>query len=584
MPDTRLDKILTLGTAADRAAFVPDPPTNVLVVWFETDTGASYVWDGAVWVLQSAGSGAGTVTGPVTSTDKAIARWAGVAGTALADSTPIVEDDGRITTLTDPTGLQDASTKAYVDTQIAAAIAAAVGAAQNSFLVSGGQVVWDTAYTFLVSAATYYINGVLYASAAATVTLAAADATFDRLDSIAVDNTGLVIVVPGVPAAQPSTADIDPGTQLRLSIVLVSAATTQPAAATAHLLYADNAGGPTEWNWTASGASINVNSTNSPRHGTKSIEGTATVAGVYAQGQIPAGTLDPNLSALLVLYIQSKAAWSNNRGLQITLRNAGVTEGVPVTIARTGTWGFDSSITGVYQQIAIPIVQFGVIAGTVIDQVRIADFGGPIGFYLDDISFQGGATSQPATGLTQELGDARYRRLAVPLVLSAPADVTGVLPAANVGAHASTHNTGGTDPITALNASVITTGTLAAARLPARTAAIGLVIDGGGSVITAGVKGDLYVPFACTITASTLIADLAGSIVLDVLMSASFATTPTVSIVGGAPPTLSTALTAQDTTLTGWTVAVAAGSRLRVSGTGPSVLTRVTFTLTVTVP
>jgi hypothetical protein len=148
-------------------------------------------------------------------------------------------------------------------------------------------------------------------------------------------------------------------------------------------------------------------------------------------------------------------------------------------------------------------------------------------------------------------------------------------------AHHATHETGGADAIAALAASVITTGTIAAARLPPRIGAVGLVIDGGGAVITTGVKGDLYVPFACTITASTLIADQAGSVVLNVLLSASYATTPTASIVASAPPTLAAAAAAQDTTLAGWAVSVAAGSRLRVTVTSASTITRLGLTLTV---
>jgi len=151
-------------------------------------------------------------------------------------------------------------------------------------------------------------------------------------------------------------------------------------------------------------------------------------------------------------------------------------------------------------------------------------------------------------------------------------------------AHHASHETGGADAIVALAAGVITTGTIAAARLPARVGAVGLVIDGGGAVLTTGVKGDVYLPFACTLTASTLIADVAGSVVLDLKLSASYATVPTVSIVAGAPPTLATAASAQDTSLTGWTVSVAAGSRLRYSVTSAATLTRLTHTLTVSVP
>lgn len=61
------------------------------------------------------GGGIGDVTGPGASTDNAIARFHGGTGKIIQNSIPLVEDDGRISTVTDPTGAQDAATKAYVD-------------------------------------------------------------------------------------------------------------------------------------------------------------------------------------------------------------------------------------------------------------------------------------------------------------------------------------------------------------------------------------------------------------------------------------------------------------------------------------
>lgn len=55
------------------------------------------------------------VTGPSSSTDNAIVRYDGTTGKLVQDSTPIVQDDGRISLVTDPTAAQDAATKAYVD-------------------------------------------------------------------------------------------------------------------------------------------------------------------------------------------------------------------------------------------------------------------------------------------------------------------------------------------------------------------------------------------------------------------------------------------------------------------------------------
>jgi hypothetical protein len=116
--------------------------------------------------------------------------------------------------------------------------------------------------------------------------------------------------------------------------------------------------------------------------------------------------------------------------------------------------------------------------------------------------------------------------------------------------------------------------------------AIEFVIDGGGSVITSGSKGDLQITFACTITQWTLLADQSGSIVVDVLRSTYAAYPPTSSIATGGVPTLSSAASAQASTSGVWaSTAIVAGDILRFSVTGtPTSVTRVTLSLAFTRP
>lgn len=154
-------------------------------------------------------------------------------------------------------------------------------------------------------------------------------------------------------------------------------------------------------------------------------------------------------------------------------------------------------------------------------------------------------------------------------------------------AHKTSHETGGSDAIAALSGSVITTGTIASARLPARIGAVGLIIDGGGSVITTGVKGFVEVPFACTITAVTLLstdaAVTSGSIVVDIWKD-TYANYPPVvgdSITASAKPTLSSATKSRDTTLTGWTTSLAAGDVLGFKVDSVSTVLKVLVSLTV---
>lgn len=117
-----------------------------------------------------------------------------------------------------------------------------------------------------------------------------------------------------------------------------------------------------------------------------------------------------------------------------------------------------------------------------------------------------------------------------------------------------------------------------------RTQQIGITIDGGGSPITAGLKGFKSFPVAGTITGWRLLADAAGDVQFDVLKS-DYATFPTqASIVAAAPPALSGVQKDEDTVGT-WTTAVAAGDvfGFEVEAAPTPTVTRVTLELTIVV-
>lgn len=113
------------------------------------------------------------------------------------------------------------------------------------------------------------------------------------------------------------------------------------------------------------------------------------------------------------------------------------------------------------------------------------------------------------------------------------------------------------------------------------TSSVQFIIDGGGSAITIGVKGDIRFPFACTITKVSVLANESGSIVLDLWKDtyANFPPTVADTITASAKPTLASATKAEDSTLTGWTTAIAAGSTLRVNVDSITTCTRVALVI-----
>ena len=115
----------------------------------------------------------------------------------------------------------------------------------------------------------------------------------------------------------------------------------------------------------------------------------------------------------------------------------------------------------------------------------------------------------------------------------------------------------------------------------ARNCCINYVIDGSGTAISTGVKPYIVIPFAMTITGWTILADVSGSIVVDVWKDTYSNFPPLVAdtITGSEKPTLSSAQKNQDLTLTTWTTTVSAGDILVFNVDSCSTITKVTITI-----
>lgn len=267
----------------------------------------------------------------------------------------------------------------------------------NAF-ISGGGVAWVSGFTYTVSAAVYAINGTRYTSPLTTVTLGAADPTNPRIDVIAVNSSGAVVVIPGTASPAPVEPVVDPSTQLLDTIVFVNAGATGPSGTSITIIYDEN----TEWTTSGSG-SWNFNDTTHPYHGTKDISVTSAANGDF--GQFQNGTT-VNLATIntLVFYIQSKASWPKQKSLQIQFQNSGTRVGSAVTL-KDGAFNFSSSNTTSYQQIVIPINTFATsgLANQLYMFVNGASTS--IGFYLDFIQLQinsssGGGGTGTVTSVT----------------------------------------------------------------------------------------------------------------------------------------------------------------------------------------
>ena len=159
--------------------------------------------------------------------------------------------------------------------------------------------------------------------------------------------------------------------------------------------------------------------------------------------------------------------------------------------------------------------------------------------------------------------------------------VVGALAASNL----SGTNTG--DQTITLTGDVTGSGTgsfAATVKSNIKTRDITFAIDGGGSAIAAG--GIWYlsnVNFAGTITAWDIVADVAGSIVIDVWKTNAAVPTVANTITAAALPTLSSAQSAFAGAITAWTTSVAAGDVFAFKVNSATTVTKVNLNIRVTV-
>jgi hypothetical protein len=108
------------------------------------------------------------------------------------------------------------------------------------------------------------------------------------------------------------------------------------------------------------------------------------------------------------------------------------------------------------------------------------------------------------------------------------------------------------------------------------------VINGNAQRLDTGVKGPgLPIYFDCEIVEATLLADIVGSVVLDIWNDTYGAYPPTDadSITSSSPLTLSNAIKTTDTALTGWSTSLQAGDTLRFNIDSVTAITSLTVGL-----
>jgi len=265
-------------------------------------------------------------------------------------------------------------------------------------LFSGGIATWSgSGLTFDVTSATYCINDNAYVFGGGSIALNAANATFDRFDALALDNTGTLVKITGTPSANPAVPTVNPATQLYLTAILVRAGATTSGSQV--VLWNENIGAP---EYTASSglpSFVNFNNTTNPYNLTKAAD-----AGIFNSNDfiLFEGTgYNKNSYQNLKFFIRLKSQLTKLDFIQVQLITGGLSgasKSLPITL--DASVGFNSSLAGVYQNVTIPLSNFVHPADyqNITGVAFVLQQNGSTGFYLDYITLQGGVLNPPSNG------------------------------------------------------------------------------------------------------------------------------------------------------------------------------------------
>lgn len=141
--------------------------------------------------------------------------------------------------------------------------------------ILSGFVDWVQGLEFVHTDLYYRFNNQIYFIESQNFTLDDADPLLNRIDVVAVNNEGELVIVKGLPNENEQEPTIDFNTQLRVTLINVNAGETAPGNVSEEVIYNENLGEPNEWNETTLSPlnNIDFNGIDSPFTGVKHIDG-----------------------------------------------------------------------------------------------------------------------------------------------------------------------------------------------------------------------------------------------------------------------------------------------------------------------
>lgn len=268
-------------------------------------------------------------------------------------------------------------------------------------LLNGG-VSYVSGLTFNVSPLEYIIGDSIYTIPnSSNLILNSGDTTYDRIDVIIADISGNTLVVEGSPSVNPEKPNIDETTQLEITFIIVPASSVT-LDITSLILYNDNLGTPSEWNFGSVGSQptrIIGSSTEQAYSGTTSIRVSGVTGNFTTSFRLTGGTsVDTSDYSSLQFAIRNLSANTTTSQIRIRfLTTSGTQNGSAVFMNAAGTSNYvqyNNNNTSSWQLISIPLWRF-YLTNNFVQVLEISFNSSNARYYFDLIELIEGYSTLP---------------------------------------------------------------------------------------------------------------------------------------------------------------------------------------------
>ncbi len=267
------------------------------------------------------------------------------------------------------------------------------GTPDGSYIINGAATWSGTGLIFDWSDFDYVINGVVDSSNAIQHTLDPADPVLNRIDVLYVGLGGTTGFITGVPDVNPIKPQVDPATQLEVSIVFVPAGATTPMGVSNQIVFDEGGESTPSSNAAGSNFAYGVGSF----HGVINARVTSFTNGQYVKFVLP-GNLNISDYPFIKFNLFLPSSFASGTFFSLYLYNGLVATTQPLNI-NSGSFGFTRTQTGVWQQIQIPTSALVLLADSFNTVYLRLNGTSGTGFQLDYMYLQAGTTTTAPNGV-----------------------------------------------------------------------------------------------------------------------------------------------------------------------------------------